>query len=139
MAQTTERREGIPRPIRLGAGLLLGNKAPREQPSNPVFLLKNAVAVLQCTCLPNQAPTLRLLAGTEEDLLHAFLEHVPDGIYFKDCSSRFVRVSRSLATRFGLSDPSQAINKTDFDIFSLEHAQQAFTDDRELSPAAIPS
>ena len=81
---------------------------------------------------------MRLIAGTEEDLLHAFLEHVPDGIYFKDCSSRFVRVSRSLATRFGLSDPSQAINKTDFDIFSLEHAQQAFSDEQGIIASGHP-
>lgn len=71
-------------------------------------------------------------------MLHAFLEHVPDGIYFKDCESRFVRISRSLATRFGLSDPSQAINKTDFDIFSLEHAQQAFSDEQAIICSGQP-
>jgi len=81
---------------------------------------------------------LRLLAGTEEDLLHAFLEHVPDGIYFKDCNSRFVRISRSLAARFGLNDPSQAINKTDFDMFAREHAQQAFTDEQGIIATGQP-
>jgi diguanylate cyclase (GGDEF)-like protein/PAS domain S-box-containing protein len=81
---------------------------------------------------------LRLIAGTEEDLLHAFLEHVPDGIYFKDCSSRFVRISRSLAARFGLSNPADAINKTDFDMFSLEHAQQAFMDEQGIIASGQP-
>jgi diguanylate cyclase (GGDEF)-like protein/PAS domain S-box-containing protein len=81
---------------------------------------------------------LRLIAGTEEDLLHAFLEHVPDGIYFKDCSSRFVRISRSLAARFGLSNPADAINKTDFDMFSLEHAQQAFSDEQGIIASGLP-
>lgn len=88
--------------------------------------------------LSNQGPPLRLLAGTEEDLLHAFLEHVPDGIYFKDRASRFVRISRSLAARFGLSDPSQAINKTDFDMFAREHAQQAFTDEQGIIVTGNP-
>jgi len=81
---------------------------------------------------------LRLPPGTEQDLLQAFLEHVPDGIYFKDCSSRFVRISRSLAARFGLTNPSQAINKTDFDMFSREHAQQALADEQGIIATGQP-
>lgn len=81
---------------------------------------------------------MRLLAGTEEDLLRAFLEHVPDGIYFKDCESRFVCISRSQAIRFGLRDPAEATNKTDFDIFSLEHAQQAFADEQGIICSGQP-
>ncbi len=80
----------------------------------------------------------RLIPGTEEDLLHAFLEHVPDGIYFKDRESRFVRISRSLANRFGLSDPSLAKNKTDFDIFSREHAEQALADEQTIIRTGQP-
>jgi len=68
----------------------------------------------------------------EKDLLRTFLEHVPDGVYFKDHESRFVRISRSLAIRFGLSDPAEAINKTDFDMFSEEHAKQAFADEQNI-------
>ena len=88
--------------------------------------------------MPNHDAPLRLQAGTEEDLLQAFLEHVPDGIYFKDRSSRFVRISRSLAARFGLTNPSQAINKTDFDMFSREHAQQAFADEQGIIATGQP-
>ena len=76
--------------------------------------------------------------GTEEDLLKAFLEHIPDGVYFKDRHSRFVRISRSLAARFGLKDPSEAINKTDFDMFSEEHARQAFNDEQEIVRSGRP-
>jgi diguanylate cyclase (GGDEF)-like protein/PAS domain S-box-containing protein len=74
----------------------------------------------------------------EEDLLRAFLEHIPDGVYFKDRESRFVRISRSLAIRFGLSDPAEAINKTDFDMFSEEHAQQAFADEQDIIRTGRP-
>jgi diguanylate cyclase (GGDEF)-like protein/PAS domain S-box-containing protein len=88
--------------------------------------------------LLNQGPTLRLIAGTEEDLLHAFLEHVPDGVYFKDRSSRFVRISRSLAARFGLGEPSLAIHKTDFDMFSPEHAQHALADEQHIIATGQP-
>ena len=74
----------------------------------------------------------------EEDLLRAFLEHVPDGVYFKDRESRFVRISRSLAVRFGLSDPVEAIDKTDFDMFSEEHARQAFADEQDIIRTGQP-
>ena len=80
----------------------------------------------------------RLSPGTGEDLLHAFLEHIPDGVYFKDRDSRFVRISRSLATRFGLTDPAHAINKTDFEMFSKEHAERAFADEQEIIRTGRP-
>lgn len=76
--------------------------------------------------------------GTEGDLLQAFLEHIPDGVYFKDRESRFVRISRSLAVRFGLKDPAEAIHKTDFDMFAEEHAQQAFADEQEIIRTGQP-
>jgi diguanylate cyclase (GGDEF)-like protein/PAS domain S-box-containing protein len=76
--------------------------------------------------------------GTEEDLLKAFLEHIPDGVYFKDRQSRFVLISRSLAARFGLDDPGEAVNKTDFDMFSEEHARQAFNDDQQIVRSGQP-
>jgi diguanylate cyclase (GGDEF)-like protein/PAS domain S-box-containing protein len=90
--------------------------------------------------LPNQdqgAPK-RLILGNEEDLLEAFLEHIPDGVYFKDRQSRFVRISRSLANRFGLSDPAEAIQKSDFDMFDDEHAKQAFADEQEIIRTGQP-
>jgi len=75
---------------------------------------------------------------TEENLLQVFLEHIPDGVYFKDRESRFVRISRSLAARFGLKDPSEAIQKTDFDMFGEEHAKQAFHDEQEIIRTGQP-
>ena len=73
-----------------------------------------------------------VIDGLDEHLLRAFLDHVPDGVYFKDRESRFVRISRSLAARFGLHDPADAIGKTDFEIFTEEHARQAFADEQEI-------
>ena len=81
---------------------------------------------------------VRLIPGTQEDLLHAFLEHVPDGVYFKDRESRFVRISRALALRFGMNDPSEAVGKTDFDVFGSEHAQQAFADEQAIIRTGEP-
>lgn len=75
---------------------------------------------------------------TNADLVRAFLEHIPASVYFKDRESRFVRVSRCQADKFGLTDPDLAIGKTDFDIFSEEHAQQAFEDEQEIIRTGIP-
>ena len=87
----------------------------------------------------NQSPLKRLILGNEEDLLEAFLEHIPDGLAdFKDRESRFVRVSRSLANRFGLGNPAEAIHKSDFDMFDDEHAKQAFADEQEIIRTGQP-
>lgn len=55
-------------------------------------------------------------------LLSALLEHSTDRIYFKDAESRFVRISRRGAELLGLSDPSEAIGKTDQDFLADGHA-----------------
>src|SRR5208282_2455688 len=53
--------------------------------------------------------------STDRDFLNAFLEHIPDHVYFKDRNSRFLRVNRALASSFGLSDPAEATAKADSD------------------------
>jgi diguanylate cyclase (GGDEF)-like protein/PAS domain S-box-containing protein len=68
----------------------------------------------------------------ERDLLEAFLEHIPDNVYFKDHNSRFVRIGRAMADFFGLADPAEAVGKSDFDIHSAELARQAFADEQEI-------
>jgi PAS domain S-box-containing protein len=67
----------------------------------------------------------------ERYLLRTMLDNVPDKIYFKDDKSRFIRVSRAVAEQFGLM-PDQVVNKSDFDFFTREHAQQAFDDEQKM-------
>lgn len=68
----------------------------------------------------------------EQFLVNAIMDNVSDHIYFKDMESRFIRVNKAHAIRFGLNDPSEIIGKTDFDFFSIEHAQQAYNDEQEI-------
>jgi two-component system, sensor histidine kinase and response regulator len=74
----------------------------------------------------------------EHGLLRALMDNLPDSIYFKDTASRFLRISRALAERFGLSDPSLAVGKTDADFFTEEHARQAYADEQELVATGRP-
>jgi two-component system sensor histidine kinase/response regulator len=74
----------------------------------------------------------------ERHLLHTLMDYLPDHIYFKDTESRFLRINKALAKRFGLIDPEQAIGKTDFDFFTEEHARQAFADEQELIRSGRP-
>src|SRR5438477_2268479 len=71
-------------------------------------------------------------SGHYDALFEFVLEHIPDRIYFKDKQSRFIRVSRAKAQRHGVSDPSQLIGKTDFDLFTTEHAEAALKDEQEI-------
>jgi PAS domain S-box-containing protein len=69
-------------------------------------------------------------------LLQTMLEHMPDHIYFKDFQSRFIRNSRSQAMALGLSDPAEAIGKSDFDFFP--HAQLSFEKEQEIMQSGKP-
>ena len=68
----------------------------------------------------------------EKFLLATLLETVPDSVYFKDSDSRFMRLSQSCATKFGLADPREALGKSDADFFSLEHSRKALADERRI-------
>ena len=74
----------------------------------------------------------------ESEFLHTLMDNNPDYIYFKDIESKFVRINRSLANRFGLKNPAEAVGKSDFDFFTREHAQQAYQDERTVIDTGKP-
>ena len=74
----------------------------------------------------------------ERYLLHALMDNLPDNIYFKDAAGRFLRINKALTTYFGLSNPAQALGKTDFDFFTKEHAGPAYADEQEIIRTGQP-
>ena len=47
----------------------------------------------------------------ERDLLRALLDYIPDRIYFKDVNCRFMRCSKSMAIRLGLTDAREVVGR----------------------------
>lgn len=71
-------------------------------------------------------------------LLSALLEHSTDRIYFKDSDGRFVRINRRKAQLLGLSDPSEAIGKTDRDFLADGHAAERRQDELYVMRSGQP-
>jgi PAS domain S-box-containing protein len=79
------------------------------------------------------------LLPLERFLFETLMDNIPDSIYFKDRASRFTRINKALAQRFGLQDdPSQAVGRTDFDFFAEEHARQAYADEQAVIRTGQP-
>lgn len=68
----------------------------------------------------------------EHELLDAFLEYIPENVYFKDRNSRFICVNQAMADYCGLSSRAKAIDKADEDIFTSEHSREAFADEQYI-------
>jgi PAS domain S-box-containing protein len=74
----------------------------------------------------------------DANLLDALMEHIPDNLYFKDRESRFIRINKAAANWYKLSDPGDAEGKSDFDLFTAEHAQPAYDDEQEILRTGQP-
>ena len=75
------------------------------------------------------------LAAELEEVEHYFdtlMESVPSNVYFKDKSSRFLKVNQSMADWIGVGHPADLIGKTDADLFGSEHAEAAREDEEKI-------
>ncbi len=74
----------------------------------------------------------------EQKLVRTLLGNSPDRIYFKDRQCRFIRANTTLCERHGISDPSEIIGKTDRDLFTDLHAEEAYADDMRVMGTGVP-
>jgi len=105
--------------------------------------LKRYTAELEAAKIVQEKHTEELALLVEElarehDFLRSLMDNLPDYIYFKDRQSRFIRTNRAHAHALGLSDPTQAIGKTDFDFFSAEDAKNFFHDEEQVIQSGQP-
>lgn len=96
----------------------------------PITLANGTPAVLIVIEDVTDVKQAEKLLEKERDLLEALMDNIPDNIYFKDTQSRFIRVNRYQSNYLGLSTPSDAVGKTDFDFFPKEQADEFYTDER---------
>lgn len=73
-----------------------------------------------------------LLRASAKRLFESLMEQTADRIYIKDRKSRFIEASKALAQMHGFKDRHKLGGMTDFDLFSQEHAQQAYDDEQKI-------
>lgn len=89
---------------------------------------------------PNEGAVILIKeAGKGEDFisfdkglfLHSLLDNIPDMIYFKDLSNRFIMVNKAHADAAG-KKPEEIIGKTDMDLFPDPIGKRYFDDDSRV-------
>ena len=77
-------------------------------------------------------------AERHHQMLTSLLDNLPDQIYFKDLDSRFLRVNPSLARRYGLSGPTEAVGRSDADFYTLDYARRTAAVERNIIDTGEP-
>jgi PAS domain S-box-containing protein len=72
------------------------------------------------------------IGDLERYFFNILMDNIPDRIYFKNINGQYIRINKAAALRRGIKDPDEAINKTDFDFFTKEHAEKALKDEAEI-------
>ncbi len=74
----------------------------------------------------------------ERDLVRALMDGVPDYIYYKDTSGKFVRVNRAFASSHGCSSAAEIIGTTDFDFFENKLAEEFRESEQRIMSTGVP-
>ena len=87
-----------------------------------------------------QAATITPDASSLQDsiMFEAVINSLPDATYFKNLNSEFIKVNSAYLKKFSVKNEGSLANKTDFDIFSVEHAQQAYDDEQRIVQTGKP-
>ncbi len=100
-----------------------------------------ALGLIAISLIHRDLTEQRRMAGLlehERHLLNQLMDNATENIYFKDADSRFLRINRNHANKFGLEDPAKAAGKTDADFYSGEHVREARQDEEEVMRTGRP-
>ena len=75
----------------------------------------------------------------EHKMLRALIDSIPDSMYVKDASSRFVLANAHLARVAGVKSPNELLGKTEFDFFPKKLAATLFEDEQKMMRSGQPS
>jgi sigma-B regulation protein RsbU (phosphoserine phosphatase) len=70
--------------------------------------------------------------------LESLMKNSTDAIYFKDLESRFIMVNKTCFEKHGWPSAEAVRGRTDFDVFTKEHAEQAFSDEQKIIQTGQP-
>jgi len=70
--------------------------------------------------------------------LQTLIDWLPDNVWVKDATSRFVISNNSTAVQIGLAGATDLIGKTDFELHPAELAEQFFADEQKIIRSGQP-
>ena len=74
----------------------------------------------------------------ERGLLRTLIDNMPDHIYVKDRSGRFVIGNKAAAEGIGVPSPDDLVGKSDLDFYPLEWGQRFFLDEQRIIQSGQP-
>ena len=77
-------------------------------------------------------------AANERLSVQALIDRLPDNLWVKDVSSRFVIANQATAKYVGVARPADLIGKTDFELLPIELATKFFADERQIVRSGQP-
>jgi PAS domain S-box-containing protein len=117
-------------------------KRPRRKPTKRSDVYSSNRKTLKTKSSPKNSPVgsrpMREASNLEIDLFRMLMESTTDMIYFKDLDSRIILLNRSTALWYGMSDPLDAVGKSDYDFFTEDHARSAQNDEQKIIAAGEP-
>ncbi len=77
------------------------------------------------------------MAG-ERGLLRTLIDNMPDHIYVKDRSGRFIIANDAAARGIGVASPQELVGKSDLDFYPIDCGQRFFTDEQNILQSGQP-
>ncbi len=119
--------------LQLSAKLIFAEIVLQE----PIFIITAVLIIVLLFAAVSLFIIVRRLK-VERHLFKVLMENTTDSIYFKDKESRFIKVNQSTVEKLGFSSESEVVGKSDFDIFTDEHARKAFEDEKNIIKSGEP-
>jgi PAS domain S-box-containing protein len=110
----------------------------REEDVNLFNTLAPQIAIaIRNADLYTQATEALRAYDQERFLLNTLLDHIPEGITFKDARARYIRASRSVAKKFTL-EPAALTGKDDRELMDATAAEKAIAGDLQVMSSGSP-
>ncbi|MCC6313588.1 MAG: PAS domain-containing protein [Thermomicrobiales bacterium] len=122
------------------------SRPPSRLPAWAPFILAGLIPVARAaahrarrrSARPRAVDAAEAALAAEHDLLDAVRAHLPDPAYVKDLNSRFLRLNQAAADNLGVSEPAEAIGRTDFVFFPESLARRYFEDEQQVVRTGEP-